>query len=187
MDLPAPSSIYAAVVGTRVVAARRLPNIEDLQLDAELADPGAPWSVVALVAPPPDLAAALLTASPRSTPAEGRRLFQAAQPHFSTVLAEARLSRVALKKWKLDRKRKRVPTGQAWFKDAEGFLRPTQLAAGDGAAEVPLPLDLKIQTLDAADLVARALSHLQEDLLREAREAGFDAVRVGDRLLCVEE
>ena len=59
--------------------------------------------------------------------------------------------------------------------------------AGERPEAVELPTSLKVQTLSADQLVALALDRLRSELEEAARAEGYQAIRVGDRMILVED
>ena len=190
-DAP-PATLYAVVTGDALVAAAQDDDFAMLQREAEAYDPRAPWTIYQLDNVPVDLARKLLNVHSgvgHGASFDSERALVEAQPYVSQMVAERAMARRAIKKWKQERRRRRRLVNQVWYKDPQGFLRPTMAAARTEAAgvpeAVPLATSLKIRSYDEAELLARALERLRDELAQEARQEGYEAVRVGDRLMLV--
>lgn len=186
----APMTLYAVVVGDALVAASADDDFAALQREAEAHDPRAPWEVYQLDNVPVDLARKLLSVTAGvgfGASLDSERALIEAQPYVGALVAARAMARRALKKWKLDRRRRRRAVHQVWYSDAHGFLRPTMSGAGDRPEAVELPTSLKVQTLSADQLVALALDRLRGELAEAARAEGYQAIRVGDRMILVED
>lgn len=183
--------VYGAVVGETLVAASANPDFDALRTAAEIAGRGLQWSVYRFDAPV-DVAKSMkpfridVQASKAEESASGRAVFDTLRPYITERLEDSNVR--TAKKWKQERRRRRRVPFQIWYRDADGSLMTTAKAcSAPEPEEVKLPSDLKIQTVAAEDLIARALSVLRAELTAAAQSEGYGAVRVGDRLLLVSD